>query len=198
MPDIYKKPLLCSGFFVFSNLVFMRSEFSEQQRFSQIWIWAIIVGSAVLPFVDVYKTGFQVDKAETYFMLLVPVLVIILFLVLRLETRVDGTGIYYKFFHFHLKTQHKTWDEIDRALIRKYKPISEYGGWGIRMGLGHGKAFNVSGNMGLQLIFKNGKRTLIGTQKPEELDVLIEQLAASGIVQTSKEPYEIPRVKERF
>jgi hypothetical protein len=176
----------------------MGSSFSETQKFSQWWVWVIILGAMVLPFADIFKNGFQSDDPEMYFILLIPFAVMVLFLSLRLETRVDGTGVYYKFFPFHFKAQHKTWDEIEKAFVRKYKPVSEYGGWGIRMGLGHGKAFNVRGNMGLQLIFKNGKRTLIGTQKPEELRAFIEQLVASGVVQTTNEPYEIPQVKERF
>jgi len=33
---------------------------------------------------------------------------------------------------------------------------------------GRGKAINVSGNIGVQLILKNGDKILIGTQKKEE------------------------------
>ena len=35
--------------------------------------------------------------------------------------------------------------------------------------MGKGKAFNIKGNMGLQLQFKDGKKLLIGTQKEEEI-----------------------------
>ena len=46
----------------------------------------------------------------------------------------------------------------------------EYGGWGLRLGLfGNGKAFNVSGDKGLQLEFTDNKKLLIGTNRPEEL-----------------------------
>ena len=51
---------------------------------------------------------------------------------------------------------------------RQYKPIREYGGWGIRYGRG-GKAYNVSGNKAVQLVLKNGKRLLIGSQRPDKL-----------------------------
>jgi hypothetical protein len=39
----------------------------------------------------------------------------------------------------------------------------EYGGWGIKYGK-MGKAYNVSGNRGVQLEFTDGKRLLIGSQ----------------------------------
>jgi len=52
-------------------------------------------------------------------------------------------------------------------MAREYKPIREYGGWGIRYVIG-GIAYNVYGNKGVQLILKNKKKVLVGTQKPEE------------------------------
>ncbi len=37
-------------------------------------------------------------------------------------------------------------------------------------------AYNVKGKMGLQLVLKNGKKNLIGTQKAEELkQILVER-----------------------
>jgi TATA-box binding protein (TBP) (component of TFIID and TFIIIB) len=44
----------------------------------------------------------------------------------------------------------------------------EYGGWGIRCGWHGKKVYNISGNRGVQLVFKNGKRLLIGSQKPDD------------------------------
>ena len=58
--------------------------------------------------------------------------------------------------------------------MRTYSPITEYGGWGIKWGSG-GKAYNVSGNRGVQQEFTDGKRLLIGSQKPEQLDSAIAQ-----------------------
>jgi hypothetical protein len=64
-----------------------------------------------------------------------------------------------------------------KAYIRKYNPIKDYGGWGIRWGsFRKGNAYNMSGNMGLQLVFKDGKKLLFGTQRSSELDQIIEQL----------------------
>lgn len=60
--------------------------------------------------------------------------------------------------------------DIERYEIRKYKPIREYGGWGIKQGMKSvGKAYNVKGNIGLQLYLNNGKKVLIGTQRREAL-----------------------------
>jgi hypothetical protein len=42
--------------------------------------------------------------------------------------------------------------------------------------LGKGRAFNVSGDKGLQLQFSNGKRLLIGTQMPDELTTVLARV----------------------
>ena len=61
--------------------------------------------------------------------------------------------------------------------MRTYKPIVEYGGWGLRSGVfGSGQAFNVYGNIGLQLELKNRKKLLIGTQKKYEIEKALEQI----------------------
>jgi hypothetical protein len=52
--------------------------------------------------------------------------------------------------------------------VRKYKPLLEYGGYGIR-GFGNNRALNIAGKTGLQLIFKDGRKLLIGTQKGLEM-----------------------------
>lgn len=68
-------------------------------------------------------------------------------------------------------------DSIRHSEVRTYSPLKEYGGWGIRYG-SNGKAYNVSGNQGVQLEFRDGKRLLVGSQLPLEL---LNALRASGV-----------------
>lgn len=49
-----------------------------------------------------------------------------------------------------------------------YSPLGEYGGWGIKWGLG-GMALNARGSRGVRLTLRDGKRILIGSQWPEAL-----------------------------
>lgn len=107
----------------------------------------------------------------------VSVLLTIFFISFRLETLVKDSGIYVRFFPVHVSFKRYSWDRISKSFVRKYKPISEFGGWGLRSGLfGKGKAFNVSGNKGLQLEFLDGTRLLIGTNKPEELTETLDKI----------------------
>ena len=51
---------------------------------------------------------------------------------------------------FILNTSRISGGDIEKYYARTYRPIMEYGGWGIRYGV-KGMAYNISGNRGLQL-----------------------------------------------
>jgi len=89
-----------------------------------------------------------------------------LFYSLKLITEVRNDGLYIRF--FPLSHRIIPFENIKYCEVRTYRPIKEYGGWGIRYGR-KGKAYNVSGNRGVQLKLSEGKPLLIGSQKPEEL-----------------------------
>jgi len=93
----------------------------------------------------------------------------------RLVTEVRDDGIYIRFYPFHRGFRGFLWQEIESFEARTYRPILEYGGWGIRMGP-DGGAYNVSGNTGLQLTFRYGLAggVLIGSRRPEELAMAVE------------------------
>ena len=95
------------------------------------------------------------------------------FYVMKMETTVQNDGLYIRF--YPLIRRMIRFDDIKRSEVRTYKPVREYGGWGIRGGLGKaGGAYNVSGSRGVQLELTNGKRLLIGSQQPEQLALAIE------------------------
>ncbi|WNJ19994.1 hypothetical protein [Pontibacter sp. G13] len=99
--------------------------------------------------------------------------------VISLRTEISKEGIAVQFFPFHLlKVKEYSWEDIELAEVIEYKPIAEYGGWGYRVG-SNGLAYSVSGNKGLQLSFKNGRKLLIGTRNPVELAEAIEHLKPS-------------------
>jgi hypothetical protein len=156
--------------------------FSEKQRFKQWWIWFILLAVNGL-FLAALYVQFIVGKPfgdkpmNDTGLLLVSAFVLLLtssFFVLCLETRISRDGISVRFFPFHLRYKLYSWDELSECYLRSYSPIGEFGGWGIRWG--NGKAYNVSGNRGLQLVFQNKKRLLIGTQKTTEIENVLLSL----------------------
>ena len=152
--------------------------FTEQQRFNQWWLWLILLSINGLFLFGVFKQvigdeQFGKNSMSNTVLLITTGLIgilTLLFASLRLDTLIKKDGIYVRFFPFHVKYKHYAWETLTKCYVRTYSPISEYGGWGLRLGLfGKGKAYNVSGDKGLQLDFATNERLLIGTNKPEEL-----------------------------
>jgi hypothetical protein len=169
--------------------------FTETQKFRQWWIWFLLLFTfivAVVPQIyGCYKqlilgqqfgnnpmsnTGLLIATGSTF---VIVSLVICLFFWSRLETQIKEDGIYVRFFPYQIKHKHYLWEEIFKLYVRQYRPLTEYGGWGFRFGI-YGKALNVSGDMGLQIEFTNGKRLLIGTQKADELTELLVKMGKNS------------------
>ncbi len=166
--------------------------FQEEQAFKYTWSWWVLI-IVTLPVFGSLTYGFyqqillgdpwgnnpmsdltMVLVTSSTFVLLGGI--IWLFQVMKLVIKVDEGTLSYSFFPFvsSMKNLHK--GDVAEMYIRKYDPIGEYGGWGYRTRWKKGKALNVSGKWGLQLIFPTGKKLLLGTQKPEELEQAIKQL----------------------
>lgn len=116
--------------------------FIEVQRHAAWWVW-LVSGLVLLPTAA-------------------------LFWVLKLETEVRQDGLYARFFPLHVRFQHFPFATIQSATTRTYRPIRDYGGWGLR-GWGRDRAWNMSGNQGVQLVFDDGRRLLLGSQRAGEL-----------------------------
>lgn len=154
--------------------------FKEEQRFRQTWLLVLLGFSLIVPIaiiVNEYSDSQTKMTTNEFILTLVGILVSVLIIFLfKLTTRIDEKGIYYQFFPIHFSLKLISWNEISKAYIRTYNPIGEYGGWGLKGGWSksRGKAINVSGDIGLQLELKNGKKLIIGTQKKEEITRVLE------------------------
>ncbi|WP_247235674.1 hypothetical protein [Telluribacter sp. SYSU D00476] len=101
--------------------------------------------------------------------------------IFKLETQMNTEGISYRFAPLS-KTHTIEWDEVEKAYVREFKPLREYGGWGIRYSFSRGKAYFMKGNKGIQLELKNGKKVLLGTQNPAEAGQLLQHLEENGFI----------------
>lgn len=64
---------------------------------------------------------------------------------------------------------------VRRLEVVTYRPLADYGGWGIRSGRDGERVLNARGNRGVRLELSDGTRLLIGSQRPEDLALAIEQ-----------------------
>jgi hypothetical protein len=163
--------------------------FSERQKFNQWWIWLILLGTNAFFLYGLFKQTVRGDQfgdkpVSDPVLIIVAAIIFLLslaFMSLRLDTKIKEEGIYVQFFPFHRKVRIYTWDTLSKAYVRQYSAIGEYGGWGLRLGLiGKGTAFNVSGDKGLQLEFKDNTKLLIGTNKAAELASVLKRLDKLG------------------
>ena len=134
--------------------------FEENQKFTQWWVWLILLS----PLFIVAATKNIISYEG-----LILSLIFVVFYFLELRVKVSKQGIQYQFFPFHLKSYFIKIEEIENIEAIKYKPLGDYGGWGIRYGF-KGKCYNVKGNLGVKVFLKNGSYILFGSQKHEELE----------------------------
>lgn len=103
------------------------------------------------------------------------VLVIVFFMLLKLKTKIDSEGVSIQFYPFHSKFVTYKWEDIEYIDVRNYRPLRDFGGWGVRYGKNKSKAFSTRGNVAIYMSFKTGGPRLIGTQKEVELNEFFTQ-----------------------
>lgn len=150
--------------------------FKESQRFNQLLIW-ILVGSIILFIIGL---GLLLpDKSAGWADKIIPLIIlgaVILFLFsLRLEIRIDGKSLQYKYSPIINKWRKYKFEDIEEIELRKYNSLWEFGGWGIRYNFFLGYwLYNTGGKYGL-LISTKKKKFMLGTYMPEEAQKAIEQ-----------------------
>lgn len=148
----------------------MQNNHFEIQKFDQKWIkylLTFILIGLILGMILV-DNSFMVGIIIT-----APILV--LFIMMRLITVIDSKGMSVRYFPIYINEKRIPWENIENIYVKKYQPIKEFGGWGIRISFKNGMAFSTKGNYGIQIVLKNGKKILIGTQKPYDAQNIISQ-----------------------
>jgi len=157
--------------------------FIENQSFKKWWLLIVIILTVIgvlFPFIF-RKEEFPEIGSEGFWGIAITFIILLLtfgfIFSIKLHTKINEQGIYYKFFPIHFSEKFIPWNEIDTCTIRKYNSFSEYGGYGYRVrffGKNKGKALNIGGKYGIQLELKSGKKLLIGTQKRQEVDTILK------------------------
>ena len=125
--------------------------FREVQRFRQLWVWLIVLvatGVSLWGFAQqvVFGVPFGNNPAPDWLLVLIAVLVgvglPVLMLTATLTTEVRAGAVRVRFSPFHLRWRKFPLAELASHEARTYRPLREYGGWGIRRGLRSGWAFD--------------------------------------------------------
>lgn len=160
--------------------------FKEEQHFSQSWLWLLILISFGVPAVVmiiflVKETKSNSDEITAMgfsllFLIATGTVISLLFLKMKLFIEITGNEVRFRYPPLISKWRSIRKEEIERFEVRKYRPVSEYGGWGIKKKRKSNVAYNVRGNIGLQLYLKNGKKILIGTQRRQAIDYAMDKM----------------------
>ena len=154
--------------------------FREVQKFTQLWIWLLLGFVAAVTwymFIVQIFLGTPVgnnpasDPAVWIILIVFGITFPLFFTTLKLTVEVWDEGVMINF--FPIKKRFVRFEEIEKAEAMKYKPIRQYGGWGIRLGRG-GNAYNVSGNKGVRIELTDGTHVMVGSQKAKELESAIK------------------------
>lgn len=156
----------------------MQATFVEEQKFTQWWLWLMLGLVGLMPLIAIYQQIIlgrpigdnPLSNLGLVFATLFVYGLIALFGSMKLTTHIDTTGIYMRYFPFARKRV--LWSEVKSAEVVDYGFV----GYGIRFGSRYGIVYNTSGSKGLAIEKTNGKRFVIGTQRPEELRLFLKQL----------------------
>lgn len=152
--------------------------YQESQKFTQLWFWGILAFSASVIFYRFWEehspTQFRDLTVRSVAPIILFSLVLVFLLLLRLDVLIDQNGISYKWFPFRMKYKTIRWEEIESLQIRRFSPIAEFGGYGLRYTF-KTTAYIVSGNDGIEIRIKGRKRKFVlGISDPVRLEGVLE------------------------
>jgi hypothetical protein len=121
-----------------------------------------------------------------YALLAVVAVILLAVATLRMQTIVSGDAVTLRY--GFLSTVRVSISDLARAEAVAYRPVREYGGWGVR-GIGPRRAFSARGDRGVLLTRKDGSTLMVGSQDPRRL---LAALALAGVATEDKLPV-VPR-----
>jgi len=70
---------------------------------------------------------------------------------------------------------------ITRVEVVQYRPMADHGGHGVRLGRDGERVLTAQGVRGVRLQLLDGSKVLIGSQRPEDLALALEEVRRPGI-----------------
>lgn len=160
--------------------------FREVQYIRRPWLFALFLGVAAFGGYWVVRhhnegepLGLMFDIAIWGNVAITSALALWLWFV-RLETEVRDRDVLLRY-RLMWVPKKIPFEEIESAEVFDYRPIRDYGGWGLRFG-GHGRKewlWNAYGDRAVRLHLANGKTFSVGSQQPEQLASAIEERRAA-------------------
>jgi hypothetical protein len=153
--------------------------FVEEQRFTQVWIRVLVLAATIVAWVAVVTIVVDGNDDEWFGAVVAGLLGIalpVLFLLARLVVEVHDERIVIRYRPF--TTRSIDLDSVTAVESVTYRPLREYGGWGIKGWSRRKVAYNVRGDRGALLTLSDGRTVLLGSQQPDALAGAIRRAMA--------------------
>lgn len=155
----------------------------RERTWAPLWVFAILwtaclAGAAAAAY-DLYQTAAQGSAgaqgsmsaaragAVVGVVLLFPALITALFT--RLDVEVRPNQLFIAFGPLHLIRKRIPLADIESVRGLTYRPIREFGGWGIRP-RGSRTAWTIRGNQAVRVTLQTGKEVYVGSRFPQRLE----------------------------
>ncbi|MEM7506497.1 MAG: hypothetical protein AAF415_07105 [Pseudomonadota bacterium] len=149
--------------------------FEETQRLpAYIFLIVMAVFAAIGAFVR-WRTPATKRRSATWVLAGSAIFTVAMLLAMKMQTRVTEDAVEISL--FFVLERRIALGEIASVEAVEYRPLQDFGGWGLRFGAG-GKAYSVSGNQGVRLTLQNGEAVTVGSQRPDELSRAITDARA--------------------
>jgi hypothetical protein len=149
------------------------SRYHEEQHFHRALMGLLLVAMVFVVVVTVVAVFFS-RPGDALLLAIAPVVVILvasLISLSHLDVDVTDRGVSIAF-RYLWPTRRIGFADIVGLEVRRYNPLLEYGGWGVRLGP-KGWGYMTAGNEGVQLRLRRGLPVLIGSTRPRELEAAI-------------------------
>lgn len=162
----------------------MSSHYRERSHLRQWWVILILAPAVVVAWVSFvqqillgvpFGTEPAPDGAVWLVFLGIGVFLPIFMWKAGLVVEVRDGHLHYRWLPFVKRRLHGS--DIASVEIRTYRPVRDYGGWGIKYGGGErGWSYTTGGDKGVFITCVDGKCFLLGTEDPEGLSRAIEEI----------------------
>ena len=158
-----------------------QSLYTEEQRISRNGLWLFCIMAPAIILALLYYQRFSGKEIFEYtlhdgqlltitILYLIPA--VLCLLKVKMTTKIDRHKISYGWNIPTAELNEVKLEDIESCGVIAYK----FEGYGYRISSRYGTIYNVFGNMGLQIKRKSGRKLLIGTNNPEELEKVIRSL----------------------
>lgn len=146
------------------------AQFREEQRFQWFLTAMFLIPAPVVGYGlyrAVWLNNTSIPASLLWPALAVALVVAVWFLRLKLVTEVRDDGLFVNFVWLWPERT-IAWEQIRSVETRTYRPIRDFGGWGVRWAA-RGIVYHARGNRGVRLVLASGERILVGSQRTDEL-----------------------------